>query len=158
MAGTERAHEDTRHQPAGTAPASQAADHEHSDVDVRGILMFVAGLGLTCVVSFWLMVMLFNYYSGRALASDPPAPALTAVTREAPPEPRLQTTPAPDLAAFRAGEDAKLHGYAWVDKPTGVVRIPIERAMELIVERGLPATSGPVQPAPPAPAPPAPPR
>ena len=54
----------------------------------------------------------------------------------------------PDLAAFRAKEDAKLHGYAWVDKDAGVVRIPIERAMEMIAERGLMAIAPPAPHAP----------
>ena len=55
-----------------------------------------------------------------------------------PPEPRLQTNPRQDLSNLRAREDALLNSYGWVDKNTGVVRIPIERAMQLIVERGLP--------------------
>jgi hypothetical protein len=31
-----------------------------------------------------------------------------------------------------------LEGYGWVDREAGVVRVPIERAMELLLERGLP--------------------
>jgi hypothetical protein len=60
-----------------------------------------------------------------------------------PPEPRLQTHPVEDLAALRAREDAALHGYAWVDRDAGVTRIPVERAIEILVERGLPARPAP---------------
>jgi len=49
-----------------------------------------------------------------------------------PPEPRLQTTPARDLAQLRAAEDAWLEGYAWVDEEHA--HVPIERAMELRLE------------------------
>ncbi len=31
-----------------------------------------------------------------------------------------------------------MHSYGWVDQPAGVVRIPIDRAMELLAQRGLP--------------------
>ncbi len=34
---------------------------------------------------------------------------------------------------------SKIEGYAWVDQKAGVVRIPVERAMALVAERGLPA-------------------
>ena len=43
-----------------------------------------------------------------------------------------------ELAAFRAREDAILASYAWVDKEHGIVRIPVEEAMRLVAERGVP--------------------
>ena len=52
--------------------------------------------------------------------------------------PRLQTLPTLDLRGLRSNEAQVLDSYAWEDKPRGVVRIPIARAMELIAERGLP--------------------
>jgi hypothetical protein len=48
-------------------------------------------------------------------------------------------TPATDLGQIRAEEDAVLTTYGWIDEQGGIVRIPVERAMELLVERGLPA-------------------
>jgi hypothetical protein len=54
------------------------------------------------------------------------------------PEPRLQIAPREDLRELRSREEAELHSYAWVDKTNGVVRIPIDRAMNLLLERGLP--------------------
>jgi hypothetical protein len=42
------------------------------------------------------------------------------------------------LNDFRAGEKRELEGYGWVDRQNGVVRIPVERAMTLLLERGLP--------------------
>jgi hypothetical protein len=69
----------------------------------------------------------------------------------APAGPSLQPLPARDLAQFRAEEDLALGSYGWVDKEKGIVRIPIERAMRLLEERGLPAPAA----SPPALAPPA---
>ena len=56
-----------------------------------------------------------------------------------PPEPRLQTNPRQDLRDLRSAEEAVLTGYGWVDKKAGIARIPIDEAMKLTVERGLPA-------------------
>lgn len=56
-----------------------------------------------------------------------------------PPLPHLQVDSARDLAAFRAEEEQKLHTYGWVDRSNGVVRVPVERAIELTLQRGLPA-------------------
>jgi hypothetical protein len=56
----------------------------------------------------------------------------------------LQVTPRQDAEAFRAREDDILNGYAWVNRDTGLVRIPIGEAMRLTVQKGLP-----VRPVPP---------
>ena len=50
-------------------------------------------------------------------------------------QPRLEVAPAQDIAAYRAEKEHLLHTYAWVDRPQGIVRIPIERAMALLVEQ-----------------------
>jgi hypothetical protein len=59
--------------------------------------------------------------------------------RRLPPEPRLQTEPREDLRNLRESEERTLTTYGWVDRNAGVVRIPIDRAMTLTVERGLPS-------------------
>jgi hypothetical protein len=55
--------------------------------------------------------------------------------------PHLQLAPPEDLGKFRTGEEAELNSYGWIDRTAGVVRIPIARAMDLILERGLPVRS-----------------
>lgn len=132
---------------AGVPAGGSAPDHEHSDVNVRPIAIFVIALGFTCVVSLLLMSTLFGVFDRRATGADPAAPALGITVRDAPPDPRLQIDPVLDLTTFRAQEDARLHGYAWVDKNAGIVRIPIERAMELIAERGVPRAPATPMPA-----------
>jgi hypothetical protein len=62
------------------------------------------------------------------------------------PSPRLQLTPRHDLATMRQREESLLHGYGWVDRNKGTVRIPIDRAMELLVQRGLPKTATNLRP------------
>jgi hypothetical protein len=55
-----------------------------------------------------------------------------------PPEPRLQTNPGEDLKALRAEEDRRLGTYGWIDREQRVLRLPIERAMDQVIRRGVP--------------------
>jgi len=52
------------------------------------------------------------------------------------PEPVLQKNPQEDLRRFEHDQRAALSGYSWVDRSKGLVRIPIEEAMRIIVARG----------------------
>ena len=56
--------------------------------------------------------------------------------------PRLQVSAPQDLARFREQEEAELTTYGWIDRTSGVVRIPIARAMDLVLQQGLPVRSG----------------
>ena len=110
--------------------------HETRDMSVRPIAIFVVGLFVLTSVVLLLMVGLFDYYAARQAKLDvPPSPL---AIREPPPEPRLQVAPAKELEEMRAAEDAVLNSYGWIDREDGVVRIPIDRAMALLLQRGLP--------------------
>jgi hypothetical protein len=124
----------THHEPhhTGAEPG-----HERSDIRFRvvgALTIGIVALGLVGVVSSYL---LFGYFSARATRADrPPSPVGDA--RPTPPGPRLQTDPYSDYARLRADEEAMLHSYDWVDRDLGLVRIPVERAMAVLAERGLP--------------------
>ncbi|KQQ20216.1 hypothetical protein ASF56_20030 [Methylobacterium sp. Leaf122] len=62
------------------------------------------------------------------------------------PAPRLQQSPAADLAAMLKDQRAKLDGYAWIDRANGIARMPIEEAMRRLAERGNAAYAAPLQP------------
>jgi hypothetical protein len=124
--------------------------HESHDVSVRSILGFGVGLfvaGALIHVGIWLF---FRFLQERAERRDT-APTTLAARRpvEGPhmperlfPEPRLERFPFAARESLRREEDARLTSYGWVDRNQGVVRIPIERAMELIAERGVPPATG----------------
>ena len=128
------------HLPGGEAAARPATHHEERDVNIRAILAFGAGLVAVAIVIHVLVWLLFVYFNARE-AAQPPAeyPLATEQDKRLPPEPRLQTSPREDLRELRAGEDELLTTYGWVDRNTGVVRIPIDEAMKLVIQRGLPA-------------------
>ena len=115
--------------------------HEESDINVRAILWFVGILaGITIAIQIAMVGMFkgLNWYEARNQAYVSPlarqTPAQTADFRE----PRLQTTPWTDLRTFRADQQKTLDSYGWVDEKLGIARIPIARAKELLLQRGLP--------------------
>ena len=114
--------------------------HETSDVNIRAILGFGAALFAVAVAVHVLIYGLFGYFDSREGVQRPVEYPLAASQEgRQPPEPRLQTDPRQDLADMRAKEDEQLQSYGWVDRNAGVVRIPIDEAIKLTLERGLPA-------------------
>ena len=102
-------------------------------------------------VVFAFIAWLYTHWRADAAANDVPRPPVAERQGDRlPPLPRLQTTPAVDLRTYHEGEAQVLGSYAWVDKQQGVVRIPIARAIDLVAERGLPASAAPAPGAAPA--------
>jgi len=117
-------------------------NHETTDVDLTGAKRLLLATGLFLAVVFAGLWGMLHLLHGRDEARQPaPLPVVERAGDRLPPAPRLQTLPYQDLAAFRAGERATLERYAWVDRTRGIAQIPIERAMALVVEHGLPAAS-----------------
>jgi len=117
--------------------------HERRDIAPRPIVLAGAGLAVVVIVLAALMYVLFTFLAGRESKESPSASPLSgSYGRLEPPAPHLQTRPVLDLQALRGEESAALRSYAWVDRDGGVVRIPIERAMALVAERGLPSSQG----------------
>lgn len=117
--------------------AEPDSSYERNDVSVPGVTRFAMGLMITVVlilVVLWLFLWaLYKVYPGRTLANRDGTPRVT------PPAPRLQSNPAEEMQELRVSEDAVLGSYGWVNREAGIVRIPIERAMELTIQRGLPS-------------------
>lgn len=125
------------------APASAlaATGYEIRDANTSGILLFLALLATTVVLVLLFAWGLFRQYS-LSINNKPPDSPFTGV-REVPSAPRLQVTPREDLQRILADQQSKLETYGWEDRQAGTVRIPIERAMDLLVQKGLPvATPG----------------
>ena len=114
--------------------------HEESDVNVRGLFGFAAGLTLVVVFVAFVVWLLFQFFASReARKTTPEFPLATQQENRLPPEPRLQTNPRQDLSDLRSKENQILTSYGWADKNAGVVRIPIDQAMKLMLQRGLPS-------------------
>lgn len=135
--------------------------HEKSDVNVRALLIFVVVFILFAVVTHILLYFMFQFFvrieNGRTNAP------LTEIQRPAgsdvPALPRLQpfpskladgqtiapnaNTPVTDMEDMRAAEEKAQTTYGWVDQQKGVVRIPIDQAQQLLLQRGLPVVAAP---------------
>lgn len=111
-------------------PATEG--HEQADVDVRAVVGTGVALALVTAVVLAVTALQLHFFTAHPGAA--PASQVSVGRPAEPPEPRLQTAPLDDLRALRAREDALLTSYGWVDRAGGVVRIPIDRAKELVAE------------------------
>lgn len=124
----------------GEEPKNPHVHHEPGDVDARALTKFGLGMSGLVVVFLFGLWGLFQYFAKREAELGPaPSQGAGVAAQKLPPEPRLQPNPVRDLRQMRADEDRLMSQYAWIDPDKGVVRIPVERAMELIAQRGLPA-------------------
>jgi hypothetical protein len=128
------------HTPNAATGQANDVHRDESDINLRAIFGFGAGLLVVAVVVHLLIGAMFKFFDARE-ARQPMVDYPIATTEEhrLPPEPRLQVNPRQDLRDMRAREDEVLTSYGWVDKNAGVVRIPIDEAMKLTLQRGLPS-------------------
>jgi hypothetical protein len=156
--------------PSHNSPFEQHEEHEAkvdaslgyegTDVQVKGIVVFLTALGIFVVVTAVLCIgigKVIYHELAKAdgpvtkwnhpvdvrklgnLASSPELQKEFAQLASRFPSPRLQTDDGyQEITDIHAKEDLLLENYSWVDQGKGSVRIPIERAMDLIAERGLP--------------------
>ncbi len=127
--------------------------YEHSDIGVAGVLYFLAGLAVAGLLAYFVVAGLYSYLEKRSDAEQVPvSPLVTnapADTRHIPknypqgafPNPKLEEDERGQLNGIRLTEEQTLSTYDWVDQKAGTVRIPIDRAMDLIAQRGLPVRS-----------------
>jgi hypothetical protein len=125
-------------------------DFERRDISAAGIIYFLVGIAAATLIIHFLLAGLYDFLDKREKAQQPPVnPLITNVpadTRQIPsnypekafPSPRLERDERRQLNDIRMAEEQKLASYDWVDQKAGTVRIPIDRAMELVAQRGLP--------------------
>jgi hypothetical protein len=133
--------------PEQSVPAVQRG-HEISDPDVTYVHWFSLGIVLLLIVTAAMAFALLNGFRIPQPATRPVPAAEGSV-----PVAALQSTPQEDLRVYRRAKSAALEGYRWIDRGTGVVQIPIERAMDLIAAEHAapqPTQSEPALPPPPA--------
>lgn len=146
----------------GPKDIDASAGYEQTDVRATGILVFLTSLAIfvaVCGVVTWGIGKLINArldredgpktkwtrdtdQEVRKLGNMPSSPELQnkiAAMTQSFPTPRVQTDDGnEDVADLHAREDLLLDNYTWIDQSKGTVRIPIERAMEIIAQKGLP--------------------
>ena len=137
--------------------STQHGDYERRDIGVAGVLYFLLALLVAGVIVHFIVNGLFWYLTKRSDAEQTPVSPLVknvpSDTRRIPPKynenyeeylkkefpaPQLETNERTELNDVRLREENVLSTYDYVDKNAGTVRIPIDRAMDLLAQRGLP--------------------
>jgi hypothetical protein len=120
------------------APKPGVRGHEQRDASVGWIFGIVLFLLVSGVVIHLVLAALLVTFKHSPASVDAWLPLQNNTQPAASSFPRLQVSPRLDLSEFRAREDQQLTNYGWVDRSAGIVRVPIERAMELVLQKGLP--------------------
>lgn len=126
---------------------------EGDGVNYSGIVWFIVILVVTVVVCQVIVLGLFKFAESRVVASDvgrAPLAAPAAAPRierghlvpggeaVAPGAPGLLVDEPTVLREFRHAETEAMTTYGWVNRGSETVRLPIERAKAIVLERGLP--------------------
>ena len=125
-------------------PTSGGNDRGHETTDAglkaAGLLMLMMlGFVVVGVVSmYFLYGAVIEYQASKDTPTSPLKDSRVQFTG-----PRLQVAPPMDMDEMEAAENEVLDSYGWIDREAGLVRIPIDRAMELLAERGLPKSQTP---------------
>jgi hypothetical protein len=133
---------------------------EHQDLAPQGVFNFLIALAVGGVLVYFVIWGVYRFLDARQRAHQPlQSPLVKQVETDTRivlpgeitkfPQPRLEQNERIEINDFRVKEEQALNTYGWVDEKAGVIHIPIERAMELIAQHGLPTTpkAGTVPPA-----------
>jgi len=122
---------------------------EPDRVSTKIVMGFAVALTGAAVVAAILIALLFHGFQRVALKKDAATVAEEGIERPSnrlPPAPRLEVHGERNWQQFRSAEEQRLATYGWMDRSMGAVHLPIERAIDLIAQRGI-------APLPPGPAP-----
>jgi hypothetical protein len=145
----------TAHGASGAEAEPRNADvsFEKADVQVTTIYWYLGALAIAVILSYVVCVFVLRLTTKIAVEFDTPPPTIRQEMGSAyealPPEPRLQgvpghlTDPQTDLRQKVQADTAANEKYVWIDQSSGIAQIPVQDAMKIIAEKGLPA----IQPA-----------
>ncbi len=108
---------------------------------MRGLFAAVLGLGLGGIFMHFVLARLLDHWNHKPNPTDawnPPTQQASIAAASNVNWPRLQVAPVGDLQTFRAREETDLNSYGWINRTSGTVHVPIERAMDLLVAKGMP--------------------
>jgi hypothetical protein len=127
---------------------------ETEDLSPLGVFYFMAGLAVVGVVIYLIILGMYRFLDNYDRSHQPPVNPMAVTTNVNPktmtfrditdqigktfPKPVLEYSEQMQFTSEVEKQDKALESYDWVDQKNGVVRIPIERAMDMLVQRGLP--------------------
>ena len=141
--------------------AHEEVAYEREDLSPRVIFAFLIGLALVGLLVHFVVKGMYGYLDTYQKQHQPPLNPLVSQTETDSrkvsnsdiarfPQPRLETNERLEINEFRLQEEKTLNSNGWIDQQAGIARIPIDRAMHLLAQRGLPTRpqAGAVPPSP----------
>ncbi len=128
-------------------------EFEHEDLGSRGVFIFMAGLAVSIVVIYFIIVGMYrfldHYEQSQMVTASPLVTTKGTISRIVTQgdmdkdfkdngAPMLETNERGQMRDFLMDQENQLNSYGWVDEKAGVAHVPIQRAMDMMVERGVP--------------------
>ena len=127
--------------PEGVDEKDLATGYEHGDMTPAVVASAAVGLLIMLGVVLLAVTLLEQVMVGIPVTISRPSDlvnGLQAAPAPTPPAPALEADPGQTFNPYRAAQEQKLNTYGWVDRAAGVIRMPIDRAIDVTAERGLP--------------------
>ena len=129
------------------------AAYDRSDLGARGIISFLIGLAVTIIfihLIVWGFIRAYTHFEPKAIARTSAIIEPQAVPPQGDPvlrfpAPQLQPDPVADLNKYREAVEQQLNSSGWIDQKEGIAHIPVEHAIDLVAQRGLPVRPAPPQ-------------
>ena len=118
-------------------PIARSGGYEKTDASPRGLVYFALIMAGILALTSLSLVWVFKYFQKVENPASFVAAPFTGA-EPVPPPPRIQSNPAADIQSYLESQQKALNTYGWIDRQNGIVRLPIDRAMDLLLQRGLP--------------------
>ena len=109
--------------------------YEPTDAKAKPLIIFTVILAVFTVTSFFAGLGIYRILEKGRLMLDPPLHPMAVERKIADGQPRLQVREAVDLAEHRRLENKKVQSYGWISREASVVRVPLDKAMDLVLEK-----------------------
>jgi hypothetical protein len=118
--------------------------YDRRDIKVPMLKQWTIWITASCVICFFISIPVYNWLTtpGKTIPSmmgKTREPAPRSSNHIAPINPLLQDnlTTKVDIQHLRIHEDESMRTYGWVDQTNGIVRVPIDKAMKMVVQKGV---------------------
>ena len=106
------------------------------EVPTGSVVILGVSIAFVCALGILITLLMLRRAESRAEATaPPPSPVVEAQEQRMPEGPLLQADPEAEYQEMLAEMEVELSQWGWVDEGRGIVRIPIDQAIDLMVER-----------------------
>ena len=120
-------------------PVSKGPGYEVRDANLKALIQFAVGLAILLAVTLLMIRFVFGMLSNLSPLGPAASPFENA--RQIPSGPLLQAAPHQELVGYCSSQRDAVNNYGWVNQSGGIVQLPIDKAMDLMAQRGLPSRS-----------------